>query len=85
MIKFIVLIFALYQFTLFAQEKDIKKPEYVIIANNEIITKEKLGEYGKEGSIKAMNKGVTEEERNILAAMFGDKIGDREFICTIFL
>lgn len=83
--KFIALIFAFYQFTLFGQEKDIKKPEYVIIANNEIITKEKLGEYGKEGSIKAMNKGVTEEERNILAAMFGDKIGDREFIIKIDL
>jgi peroxiredoxin len=83
--KFIVLIFALYGFTLFAQEKDIKKPEYVIIANNEIITKEKLGELGQQGLIKVMNKGVTEDERNKLAEKFGDKIGDREFIIKIDL
>ena len=83
--KFIVLIFALYGFTLFAQDKVIKKPEYVIIANNEIITKEKLGELGKQGLIKRMNKGVTEEERNNLAEKFGNKIGDREFIIKIDL
>lgn len=83
--KIIVLIFALYGFTPFAQEKDIKKPEYVIIANNEIITKEKLGELGQQGLIKAMNKGVTEDERNKLAEKFGDKIGDREFIVKIDL
>ncbi|MET3113874.1 hypothetical protein AAKU52_001606 [Pedobacter sp. CG_S7] len=83
--KFIVLIFVFYGFTLFGQEKDIKKPEYVIIANNEIITQEKLEEYGKQGLIKAMNKGVTEEERNKLSAKFGDKIGDREFIINIDL
>lgn len=83
--KFIVLIFALYGFTLFAQEKNKKKPEYVIIANNEIITKEKLEELGQQGLIKGMNKGVTEEERNNLAEKFGDKIGDREFIIKIDL
>lgn len=83
--KIIVLIFALYGFTLFAQEKDIKKPEYVIIANNEIITKEKLGELGQQGLIKVMNKGVTQDERNKLAEKFGDQIGDREFIIKIDL
>jgi hypothetical protein len=57
--KSIVLILILCGFTLFAQEKEIKKPEYIIIANNEIISKEKLGELGKQGLIKAMNKGVT--------------------------
>lgn len=83
--KILCLIFAFYSFTLFAQEKDIKKPEYVIIANDEIITKEKLEELGKKGLIKAMNKGVTEGERNKLAEKFGDKIGDREFIIKIDL
>ena len=83
--KIILLIFALYGLTLFAQEKDIKKPEYVIIANNEIITKEKLGEFGQQGLIKAMNKGVTQDERNKLAEKFGNKIGDREFIIKIDL
>ncbi len=83
--KLIVLIFALYSFTLFAQKNNIKKPEYVIIANNEIISKDKLGELGQQGLIKKMNKGVTEEERNKLAEKFGDKIGDREFIIKIDL
>ncbi len=83
--KFIVLIFALYGFTLFAQEKDVKKPEYVIIANNEIITKEKLEELGQQGLIKGMNKGVTEKERNKLKKKFGDIIGDREFVIKIDL
>jgi len=32
-----------------------------------------------------MNKGVTEEERAKLAALFGDKIGDKEFIVEISL
>ena len=83
--KSIVLILILCGFTLFAQEKEIKKPEYIIIANNEIISKEKLGELGKQGLIKAMNKGVTEKERNEFAEKFGDKIGDREFIIKIDL
>ena len=83
--KLIILIFALYGSILFAQEKDIKKPEYVIIANNQIITKEKVAELGQQGLIKAMNKGVTEEKRNELVAKFGDKIGDREFIIIIDL
>ena len=83
--KFIVLIFTIYGFSLFGQEKDIKKPEYVIIADNEIITKEKLGELGQQGLIKSMNKGVTEEERNELAEKLGDKIGDREFVIKIDL
>lgn len=83
--KLIILILTLYGFTLFAQKKDIKKPEYVIIANNQIITKEKLEELGQQGLIKAMNKGVTEEKRNELAEKFGDKIGDREFVIIIDL
>ena len=83
--KLIVLIFAFYGFTLFAQEKNIKKPEYVIIANNQIITKEKLEEFGQQGLIKGINKGVTEEKRNELAEKFGDKIGDREFVIIIDL
>lgn len=83
--KIFFLIFVLYGFTLFAQEKDIKKPEYVIIVNNEIITKEKLGELGQQGLIKSMNKGVTEDERIKLVEKFGDKIGDREFVIKIDL
>ncbi len=83
--KIYFLLLILYSFTLFAQEKDIKKPEYVIIANNKIITKEKLAELDKQGFIKRIQKGVTEDERNKLVEKFGDKIGDREFIIKIDL
>jgi peroxiredoxin len=83
--KFIVLILVLSGFTVFAQKTDIKKPEYVIIANNKIITQEKLGEFEKQGSIKAINKGVTEDKLNELKKKFGDKIGDSEFIIIVDL
>lgn len=72
-------------FSLVGQEKENKMPEYVIIVNNEIITQEKLGEYGEKGFIKAVNKGVSQEFRDKLAEKFGDKIGDREFIIKIDL
>ena len=83
--KIIALLFTLYGFTLLAQETPIKKPEYVIVANDKIITKEQLEKLGKQGLIKSMNKGVTEEKRNKLAEKYGDKIGDREFIVIIGL
>lgn len=63
----------------------IKKPEYVIIANDEIITAEKLNEYAKGGYVKMMNKGVSDEERDKLFKKFGNKIGDKEFVVTISL
>lgn len=83
--KIIILFSILYGITLVGQTKEIKKPEYVIIANNEIITKEKVQEYGEQGSIKSMNKGVSQDVRNKLAEKFGEKIGDREFIILIDL
>ena len=79
------LLFLLINALLFSQEKEIKKPEYVIIANNEIISKEKLNQYGELGAIKSFNKGVTQEVRDKLAEKFGDKIGDKEFITIIEL
>ena len=83
--KNLLLIIGLYGLTLFSQEKDVVKLEYVIIANNEIITKEKLEDYAKQGLVKGMGKGVTEEQRNKYAEKFGDKIGDREFIIKVDL
>lgn len=62
-----------------------KKPEYVIIANDSIITKEKMNEYAKQGYLKSMNKGVSDEERARLFNKFGDRIGDKEFIVIISL
>ncbi|HZK97575.1 MAG TPA: TlpA disulfide reductase family protein [Prolixibacteraceae bacterium] len=80
-----VLYFAFSSCFLFGQEKPAKKPEFVIIINNEIVTKDKVDEYGEQGYIKSMNKGVTEEERAKLATKYGDKIGEKEFIVEISL
>lgn len=67
----------------YSQNQVAKKPETVIIINNEIVTMQQVEKYGQEGYIKSMNKGVTEEQRNKLAAKYGDKIGDKEFIMVI--
>jgi peroxiredoxin len=83
--KIIFTFFTLYGFALSGQETEIKKLEYVIVTNDKIITKAELEEYGKQGLVKSMKKGVTEEERNKFAEKFGDKIGDREFIIKIGL
>ena len=83
--KLIVFIFSIYGFALFAQKKEIKKPEYVVVLNNEIISKEQLAVYGEQDLIKGMNKGVTQDERDQLAKRFGDRIGDREFVITVEL
>lgn len=69
----------------YGQQHPVQKPKYVIIINNEIVSKEKADEYGKQGYIKAINKGVTDEEREKLVKQFGDKIGDKEFIVLISL
>lgn len=83
--KIILVVFSLYGFILSGQEREIKKLEYIIIANNKIITKAELEDYGKQGLVKSMKKSVTQEERNKFAEKFGDKIGDREFIIKIDL
>ncbi|MEI6059863.1 MAG: TlpA disulfide reductase family protein [Bacteroidota bacterium] len=80
-----VLLFVFSSCFLFGQEKPINKPDYVILINGEIATKEKVDEYGGLGYIKSMNKGVTEEERARLASKYGDKIGEKEFIVVITL
>ena len=69
----------------FGQEKVAKKPENVIIINNEISSMEQVEKYGNEGYIKAMVKGVSEKERNELAKKFENKIGEKEFIIKIEL
>lgn len=83
--KALILFFIISSSFLYGQEKTAKKPEYVIIINDEIVTKEKVDEYGQQGYIKSINKGVTEDERAELAKRFGDKIGDKEFIVLISL
>jgi len=60
-----------------------KKLEYVIIANNKIITKAQLEEYAKQGLIKSMKKSVSQKERDKYVKILGDKVGDREFIIKV--
>lgn len=81
----IVIVFTLYGLTSFAQESEIKKPEYVIVADNEIITEERLVQLMQEGIVKSMNKGVSQSVRNELAKTFGEKIGDKEFVIVVEL
>lgn len=81
--KIILLAIFLIAQSFYAQNQVAKKPETVIIINNEIATMDQVMKYGNEGYIKSMNKGVSEEKRNELAKKFGDKIGDREFIVVV--
>ena len=69
----------------YGQDKVAKKPENVIIINNEIASMEKVEDYAAKGYIKTMSKGVSEKQRNELAKKFGNKIGDKEFIIVISL
>jgi peroxiredoxin len=69
----------------YGQEKVGKRPEYVIVINNKIVSKEALDEYAKQGYIKGIVKGATEEQRNQLAKQFGEQIGNKEFIIFVSL
>lgn len=80
-----IIIFTISCLTVFAQENIAKKPTYVIIVNNKIVTKEKVQEFAEQGLIKGMHKGVSQEERDRLEKQFGNKIGDKEFIMKIDL
>ncbi|GHT15468.1 hypothetical protein AGMMS4956_15480 [Bacteroidia bacterium] len=63
----------------------MKKPEPVIIANNEIMTMQQVEEYAERGYVKAVNNGVSDERREELFEKFGDRIGPKEFILDISL
>jgi len=79
------LLFLISTYFSYGQEKVVKKPEYVIIINDEIVTKEKVDEYAKQGYVKAINKGISDEKRAELSEKFGDKIGDKQFIVMVTL
>ena len=81
--KLFFFVFIIIAQSFYGQDKVIKKPEYVLIINNEIGTMADVEKYGAEGYVKSMVKGVSESERNELAKKFGDKIGDKEFIILI--
>lgn len=83
--KIIYFILLLTNGIFYAQEKTAKRPENVIIINNEIVSMEQVEKYGTDGYVKSMSKGVSDQERNELAKKFGDKIGDKEFIIVVSL
>jgi Peroxiredoxin len=69
----------------YGQENIVKRPERVIIANNEIITMEQLMEYEKEKRIGSMHNGVSDEMRDRLLEILGDNLPPKEFIFNIEL
>lgn len=72
--------------TFYGQDKIIKKPQNVIVINNEISTMAEVEKYANEGLVKSMTKGVSDNKRDELAKKIGnDKIGDKEFITIIEL
>ncbi len=81
------LIFLLFLFSLnlVGQSQESKKPDYVIIIGDEIVSPQKVAEYGEKGFIKSINKGVSEEVKKQLAQKFGEKIGEKEFIVIVTL
>ena len=83
--KLLLLLLILPSIFLHAQETVAKKPEWVWIADDAIITKEKADTLFKQGYVTAMNKGVSDSEQAELAKKFGAKIGAKEFIITLTL
>ncbi|MBT1696385.1 TlpA family protein disulfide reductase [Fulvivirgaceae bacterium PWU4] len=83
--KILILLFVCTTGFLYAQEKTPKKPEYVVIIDGELADRAKVDGYAKQGRVKSMAKGVSEEERDALAKKFGDKIGEKEFIVIVSL
>lgn len=83
--NYLLLVFMFSIHLLYGQEKVVKKPEYITIINNEIVSMEKVQEYGTHGYIKTMNKGVSDAQQKKLFKQFGNKIGDKEFIIIITL
>lgn len=67
------------------QENAAKRPELVIILNNEIVSKTKVDEYAKSGYLKSITKGVSEEQRDQLAKQLGEQVGSKEFIVLVSL
>jgi hypothetical protein len=72
--KLLLLLLILPSIFLHAQEAVAKKPEWVWIANDEVITKERADTLFKQGYVAAMNKGVSDAEQEELAKKFGKKI-----------
>jgi peroxiredoxin len=80
--NFLILILICVGASSFAQDK---KPQYVIIADDKIISEQDVNDLGAKGFVKSMSKGISDEERDRYAKLHGDKIGEKEFIIVIGL
>ena len=83
--RFLVIALLLFTYLTQAQQSASPKPKYVTIVNDEIVTMEQVNKYAKEGYIKRIAKGVSDEERERLAAKLGSQVGDKEFIVLVTL
>lgn len=69
-----------------AQTMADKKPAYIVIMGDKIVTREKVDEMANKGYVKGINKGVSDEEMKALREKFGDKAGDdKRFIVIVSL
>lgn len=82
--KIIVFVLILQSLSFFAQNK-VEKPKYVIVINDKVVPNEAVEEYAKKGLLASMDKGVSQEERDLLHSKLGDVIGDKEFIIKVRL
>lgn len=83
--KLFLVIFLISIQLLQAQNSASKKPEFVMVLNDEIISKEKIKEYEEKGLVESVSMGVSDTERQRLFEKLGDQIGDKEFIVAIKL
>ena len=79
----LTVVFLVFIHCVYGQNSVTKKPEYVIILNNEIVSKDVIDEYGKKGLIGSISKGVSQLKRDSLFNIFGEKIGEKEFIVLV--
>jgi len=69
----------------FSCGRAVQEPQRVIIANNEIITIEQLLKHEKEEDIKALHNGISDEKREQLLTIFGEKLPPKEHIVYVEL
>ncbi|WP_408023773.1 TlpA family protein disulfide reductase [Tenacibaculum sediminilitoris] len=75
-----LIVFIFFNGIVLGQSVSLKKPNYLLVANNKIVTQEEINKYYKSGLIKSMNKGVSDEFRNKLVGVVGKDIVGKEFI-----
>ena len=82
----ILIAFLFLSYAVQAQETATKKPALVVLINDTLSSMEVANKLAKEGYVKAVNKGATEDQWKALKEKYGDKIGeDRNFLLSITL